>query len=198
MEVQYEKLPLFCTHCKFLGHSIQHCKKLSSSTTHQGPRDIQRKAQNTLLNKHSNPSASLPHKKYVPVFESQEGKGEFPASTTDPGRVEETSAQDKVETSAQDKVEFLAKDTNQTVENLNLEVSNEVEFLHNSFSLLNSDMEASNEEVLIEDLDLNASQKLQLQHVTTLALDPVIPEVRLFFAAAFASAYHYLSHFSDT
>jgi len=111
VEVQYEKLPLFCTHCKCLGHSIQ----LGSSTTQQGPRDIQRKAQNTILNKHS-----LPHKKYVPVFESQEGEGEFPASTTDPGRVEETSAQDKVETSTQDKVEFLAKDTNQTVENLNL------------------------------------------------------------------------------
>jgi len=38
-------------------------------------------------------------------------------------------------------------------------------------------MKASNEEVLIKDLDLNASQKVQLQHVTTLALDHVIPKV---------------------
>jgi len=28
VEVQYERLPLFCSHCKILGHNIQQCKKL--------------------------------------------------------------------------------------------------------------------------------------------------------------------------
>lgn len=28
ISVQYEKQPLFCLHCKMLGHSTQDCKKL--------------------------------------------------------------------------------------------------------------------------------------------------------------------------
>jgi len=30
IEVQYERQPPFCTHCKFLGHSIQQCKKIGA------------------------------------------------------------------------------------------------------------------------------------------------------------------------
>lgn len=31
LEVQYEKYPPFSTHCKFLGHMVQQCKKLAAS-----------------------------------------------------------------------------------------------------------------------------------------------------------------------
>ena len=30
VEVQYERQPSFCTHCMFIGHSIQQCKKIGA------------------------------------------------------------------------------------------------------------------------------------------------------------------------
>jgi len=33
VEVQYERRPSFCSHCRFLGHTIQQCKKLGAQSS---------------------------------------------------------------------------------------------------------------------------------------------------------------------
>lgn len=46
--VQYEKQPSYCAHCRMLGHSIQNCLKLSSSTHHEGLDKVTRKGQSAM------------------------------------------------------------------------------------------------------------------------------------------------------
>lgn len=31
VSVQYERKPPFCSHCKFIGHTIQQCKKIGAA-----------------------------------------------------------------------------------------------------------------------------------------------------------------------
>lgn len=36
VSVQYERKPPFCSHCKFIGHTIQQCKKIGAAHVPEG------------------------------------------------------------------------------------------------------------------------------------------------------------------
>jgi len=50
VEIQYERKPLFCSHCKCIGHSIQQCKKLGVRGGTEATTHVARKATKTQVN----------------------------------------------------------------------------------------------------------------------------------------------------
>jgi len=73
--VQYEKQLAYCANCKMLGHTLQHCKKLSSSNMNEGTKKPNRKVQN-LHNKHVTvPIDNLCDKQLKPVVVLNHSEG---------------------------------------------------------------------------------------------------------------------------
>ena len=50
VEIQYERKPLLCSHCKCIGHSIQQCKKLGVRGGTEATTNVARKATKTQVN----------------------------------------------------------------------------------------------------------------------------------------------------
>jgi len=53
ISIEYEKQPLYCAHCKMLGHTMQNCKKLSSKNDQDStdkPKVAKKKKLNTMHN----------------------------------------------------------------------------------------------------------------------------------------------------
>ena len=61
ISVQYEKYPMFCTHCNMLGHTIQNCAKLSTANKGDSHANVHQKHHN--VNNKAAPKSSFFGKK---------------------------------------------------------------------------------------------------------------------------------------
>lgn len=79
ISMQYEKHPMFCSHCKMLGHIIQNCSKLNTSSKIDGP-DMRKPqhATNKSIHKHvlkDNGKNSVPGSSNLPGMDLNDTNG---------------------------------------------------------------------------------------------------------------------------